>query len=82
MGEIWQISRRTEKETKQIARSVCIMVKSQERNNFDTAFASPSINTSTIVPDVQAFEVGWQELGQLELFNGWDGVTGVGGISI
>jgi hypothetical protein len=83
MGEIWQISRRTEKETKLIARSVCAMVKSQEleRNNFDHAFASQLVDTSTFFPDIQALD-GCQEVGQLECFNDWDGMMGVDGINI
>lgn len=80
MGEIWQISKRVEKETKQIARSVFSMMKSQERperNSFDNVLASPGVDTDTIVPQIQALGAGWQDAGQLEYFNGWDDLTGV-----
>ncbi|KUJ24551.1 uncharacterized protein LY89DRAFT_679662 [Mollisia scopiformis] len=84
MGEIWQISKRTETEVKQIARSVFAMARPQDAKNIDNAFAFQGIETSTITPDIQALDVGWEELGQLEYFNTWDGMSGSGmnGISI
>lgn len=91
MGEIWQISKRTEKETKQIARSVSALAQPRDAGIVDNAFAfqvQPVVDAgmtsmSTITPDIQALDVGWQELGQLDYFNTWDGImsSGSNGIS-
>lgn len=71
MGEIWQISKRTERETKQIARSVCAAVKSTETDNFDNVFGFQDIDTTSFVPSIQSLDVGWQDAGQLEDFTVW-----------
>jgi len=78
MGEIWQVSKRTEKETKQIARSVFALARPQDASSIDNAFAFQPVDTSTITPDFQALDVGWQGFDQLEYFSNWDGMSGSG----
>lgn len=90
MGDIWQISKRTEKETKQIARSVFSLAKTQDASNIDNAFAfqvqpiddGSMTSMSTITPDIQALDIGWQDLGQLDYFNTWDGMMDAGSSGI
>lgn len=78
-GEVWAVSRRTEKETKMIARSVFALPKPgstsvNNSNNVDTVFGFASgVPSSTSTMSAQPMDVGWQELSEMDYFGTWNG---------
>ncbi|PVH87129.1 hypothetical protein DL98DRAFT_509999 [Cadophora sp. DSE1049] len=84
MGEVWAIARKSEKETKMIARSVFAMPKPGAVAMENTRSSTPTFGYANGLPSSSSMsmmnhtpmDVGWQELSEIDYFGSWNAFSG------
>ncbi|KAK0115461.1 hypothetical protein ONS96_013917 [Cadophora gregata f. sp. sojae] len=84
MGEVWAMARKSEKETKLIARNVFAMPKPGTAVMQSTRNNTPSFGYGSALPSSSSMnmmnhtpmDVGWQELSEIDYFGTWNAFSG------